>query len=607
MDRFIRSTLLLFVLGVLSSQTGAALTIARVRNVTRSKIIESTKVDLRPGSIYDDITYFESRSGWRPRFAYEFLDVGLGTAEPLYPIYQVGHQGSWLQLLAAGLNQSNRHIDHYSRLTTPEGCLVDSIYMLRNIHEFPHRYQKEKDEGYTQIVIRLEYYTQLRPGAQAGRHRSFPPDPHFDPVAFMHAHLNAGALADFPQDQIWKFEAEVSALRQFSEELNNPSWPRFKTADLRQNSLWYYPNGFAEDYGVNTPHALGDLKNLKTAKDLVVQGSPQLQQAFPLTRLLKAAEFGKLLTFLSGKPTPNFDPHTEPGADTLDIHNVTTNNVYTRGLHREPIRDVMGDVSDPAHYALVGMTIKPFDAAHDVSFPDLEIIPQIRLVYQLMDPRNPGQPFEQLYLHLNYDVVDRLAAANARNAQHAYFLRRVDDLAACKQSAPDNYGGELVNFINEFTQRGVEEAGFSSSLTGLWIFGFLSTSYDVSRELRPVRIIREGVDVGYYSSFYDNDLFRAELKKAQGDHQHRLQQILDDQLLTTYRDPKRMDVHAFGFNRMTCAQCHQTSGRDEIQFSLNDGIDRRFKAFARPSEFIFHEADRQLQLGATLAPEILKH
>jgi hypothetical protein len=68
-----------------------------------------------------------------------------------------------------------------------------------------------------------------------------------------------------------------------------------------------------------------------------------------------------------------------------------------------------------------------------------------------------------------------------------------------------------------------------------------------------------------------------------------------------------MDAHAFGFNRMTCAQCHQTSGRDEVQYSLNDGIDRRFKAFARPSEFIFHEADRELQIGAALAPEILKH
>lgn len=105
--------------------------------------------------------------------------------------------------------------------------------------KFPHRYQKEKDEGYTQIVIRLEYYTQLWPGAEAGRHRSFPPDPHFDPVAFMRAHLNAGSLADFPQDQIWKFEVEVSALRQLSEELDNPSWPRFKAANLKHNSLWY--------------------------------------------------------------------------------------------------------------------------------------------------------------------------------------------------------------------------------------------------------------------------------------------------------------------------------------------------------------------------------
>jgi len=65
--------------------------LAILRHLTRVKIIESNNVTTRPGSIYDNITYFESWFGFpNPKFKYEFIDTGLGVAEPLYPMHQNG-------------------------------------------------------------------------------------------------------------------------------------------------------------------------------------------------------------------------------------------------------------------------------------------------------------------------------------------------------------------------------------------------------------------------------------------------------------------------------------------------------------------------------------
>ncbi len=44
--------------------------ISIVRHLTRVKILESNNVTTRPGSIYDNITYFESILAWRPGFNY---------------------------------------------------------------------------------------------------------------------------------------------------------------------------------------------------------------------------------------------------------------------------------------------------------------------------------------------------------------------------------------------------------------------------------------------------------------------------------------------------------------------------------------------------------
>ncbi len=110
--------------------------LAIVRHHWQATIVESNHAALRPGSVYDMITYFEQNFGLaRPTFNYRFLDTGLGTADPLYPLYQSGFQAGWNQLLPAFFSRKNRHLDHFSTVRTPEGCQVDAIYLVRHIDE----------------------------------------------------------------------------------------------------------------------------------------------------------------------------------------------------------------------------------------------------------------------------------------------------------------------------------------------------------------------------------------------------------------------------------------------------------------------------------------
>ena len=573
--------------------------LAIVRHLTRVKIIDSNNVSIRPGSIYDNITYFESLGELpRPGFNYEFIDTGLGAADPLYPNYQKGHQGSWLQLIPAFFSDQNRHIDHFTSLPAQEGCFVDSAYLLRSIKEFPKTmYQKEREEGYDLIVIRLEYYTRLRPDAECGRHRTNAPDPKFKPMKFLRAHLKARSLDDFPPTELARFEAKTSAIRHITQEFSKTKWPRFDLGNLNRNSLWYYPDGFKPDYGIDTPRPQYLLDWLQLPRHLVASPTDAVRADLGLERMLSADDFGKLLAFISGKPTPDFDPASEPGHDTLNLADVTPRFIYTSGLEIEPIRDARADVSDPSHFKLVGVTFKPYEMTDDLAFTGERTVPQIRLVYQLMNPRT-GKPTEQFFLHLKYDSVDRLAPAVVREAQHAYFLWRLDRLTKAKETLDPAYDRLLAELVHEFaTARPIEAVSFSSSLTGIWVFGALSRSYNEARTLQPMRIVRDGVDVGYYSSSYDNDLFRAAIAASSGETKVKLQQHMDDITVSYYRDPKRMDPHAIRFNRVTCAQCHQTSGRDGVHMAFNDGLDSRFKDPIRGSEYLYHEADRQLLLG----------
>ena len=189
--------------------------------------------------------------------------------------------------------------------------------------------------------------------------------------------------------------------------------------------MWFYPDGFKPDYGIDTPRKQSGLEFLTQAKHLFYAADPYLQAQFPLKALLQTEDFTKVMNALQGRPTPTFDPASEAGEDTLDItQQVTPKNFYTSGTKVEPILDVLGDVSDRDHYKLVSVVLRPGEPEEDVHFSEAQDIPQIRLVYQLMSPRFPDRPYEQLFLHLNFDAVDRLLPEPQRREASAAFLRK---------------------------------------------------------------------------------------------------------------------------------------------------------------------------------------
>jgi hypothetical protein len=570
-----------------------------VQSRSRTKILESNNVTLRPGSVYDTASYYEVLLNLpQPGFNYEFLDAGLGAAEPVYPMHENGHQGGYARLISSSFGKDWIHVDSLASVNTIEGCHVDSAYLSRSMHEYPAtQFKKERDEGYEMMVLRLDYYTRLRPDAACGRHFANDPDPNFDPVKFVEKYQNAKYLSDFPQKELARFEAKSGVLTQARQEIH-PLEARFDLNKLAENSLWYYPNGHAFDFGISQARPQNGLTDFKLPRHMVVEATRETQTAYPLSALLKADQFGKLLDFWSGRPTADFDPATEPGHDTLSLADVTPVNVYTSGLHLENIKDVASDVSDPGHFRLVAMSIKPYERQDDNAWDGLRVVPQIRFVYQLMNPRAPDRPLEQLYLHLKWDVVDRLASPDIQKAQHRQFLSRVDELTRARETLAENREELLQKFIADFTSaRPVEQVAFSSSLTGTWIFGVLSRDHNQARELLPIRIIRNGIDVGYYSSVFDNDIFREAAAKATGERKKELQGLLDDITVGSYRDPKRQNANAIDFNRVTCAQCHQTSGRDGVHFAFNDELNDKIKSKVYVTEFFFRDADEQLKSG----------
>jgi hypothetical protein len=582
---------------------------AAVYSLTRVRILDSNNVTLRPGSVYDTATFFESLLDLpRPGFNYEFLDAGLGAAEPVYPMFEKGNQGSYAQLIPAMFSENNRHIDHFATVEAPEGCRVDSAYLSRSLTEYPATvFKKERDEGYALFVLRFDYYTRLRPDAICGRHRTNDPDPNFDPKKFIESHHNAMYLSDFPKEPLERFEAKSGVLRHLRQTIS-PNWPKFDLTRLSDNSLWYYPEGHSFDYGISKPRPQHGLNDFNLPRHMVIEATPEMQTAFPFVSLLKGDEFQKVLNFWSGRPTADFDAEKEPGHDTLRLSDVTPTNIYTSGLYIETIKDVVSDVSDPRNFKLVAMSIKPYEQQDDITWEGLRVVPQIHFVYQLMDPRQPDHPFEQLYLHLKWDVVDRLADRDAQRKQHLQFLTRVDELTHAREAQAPEYPELVRKFIADVTSaRPIEQVAFSSSLSGIWIFGALTRDQNQARDLLPMRIIRDGVDVGYYSSVHDTDVFLAEAEKATGERKKELQQHLDDLTVSIYRDPKRQNAEAINFNRVTCAQCHQTSARDGVHFSFNDELNGKIKSKVYVTAFFFHEAEEQLKKGTTYWSEAAAH
>jgi hypothetical protein len=453
-------------------------------------------------------------------------------------------------------------------------------------------FKKEREEGYTRIVVRLEHYTKLRSDAQCGRHIAHDPDPNFDPMDFMWKHRHAMTFADFPQDQLWRFEAKLSANFPMIEQRGYERTP-FDLRDLQRNSLWYYPEGHAFDYGIDTARPQTDLQAFKLPRHTVVQADAKLQADYPLKQLLKPDEFGKVLAYLNGEPFPGYDASKEPGNDVLRLSDVTGTNAYTSGLKLERIKNVAADVSNMDHFRLVGLTLKPQEPHLDKDWTGERIVPQIRFVFQMINPRDPAHVYENLFLHLKWDTADRLADDKTRAEQQAYFLKRVDEVTKAREGG--NGDAAVRDLIREFTKlRPVHSISFSSTLTGTWIFGNIERD-NKTQELKALKTVRQGIDYGYYSSVFDTDQLRSEIEKSEGERKAQLQKTLDALTVTTFRDPKRQDVSALRFNTVSCAQCHQMSGRDGVHMSINDGINDKIKTPAIVSEYYFHEADAQLK------------
>ncbi len=586
--------------GTASRQPGNSFALSIVRHRWQVKIAESNHVAIRPGSVYDIVTYFEQNFGFpRPRFNYLFLDTGLGTADPIYPVFQMGRQAGWHQLLRAMWSDKNRHLDHQSELSIPDGCLLKSSYWVRHIDEFPDQFAAERAAGYTLVDISFNYYIKQEPDAQCGRHRAHDPDPSFRPMEYISQFADGfRSFDDIPAEMLARYEAKIGLLKLVSEEFSRTKWPRFRDVyRYENNSLWYYPRGFEVDYGINTLRPQAGLNHLKRARHMVIPARPKLQRKFPLISLMQAEEFDHYLRFINGEPVPDFDPAAEPGDDVLKLSDVSDKNFYTSGLDVIKIKDVVADVSDPGRYTLVSVIIRPYQSETDIRFEGPRIIPQLRFVYQLTESGPGGRPLEQLYLHLNFDAVDRLAPQPVRDKQHLAFLKAADTVTHAGESESPTQHAVLTQFLQRYTQRPVQQVAFSSSLSGIWVFGALSRSHTRARELEAVRIVREGVDVGYYSTVYDNNLFRDAIARSTGARKARLTAHLDELTPKSYRDPRRSDAHTITFERMTCAQCHQMAARDGVHVAFNDGLDRRFQWPVRATEFVYREMDRQLELG----------
>ncbi|MGE3263300.1 MAG: hypothetical protein AB7K68_16085 [Bacteriovoracia bacterium] len=568
-----------------------------VRHRWQEKITESNHAALRPGSIYDINTYFEENFGFsRPQFNYFFYDTGLGAADPIYPVYQSGYQRSWAQLIKSGVSGENRHIDHASIGATPEGCEVKSTYWVRHINEFPDMYAEERAAGYTLVDISFDYYVKTRPDAQCGKHfaheaSDFDAFKEIDPYAD-----SFRTFADIPPALLEKYEAKVGILKLVTEEFSRTKWPRYGDVySLRENSMWFYPDGFLPDYGISEPRPQPGLEFLNKPRQLVFDATPATAKEFPLTNLMGSEGWEKFLGFLNGKPTPDFNEASEPGNDTLKLSDVTTKNLYTSGLDIFPITNVAADVSDPARYKLVSILSRPYEPETDIHFSGEEKTPQVRFIFQLMDPAGK-HAYEQLYIHLMFDAVDRLAKPEQRQEQLRYFLTRLDKLTEVREKeSAANAEAATIAFVREFTQRPVQTIAFSSSLTGIWVFGTLTRSYNEARRLEPMRVVRAGIDLGFYSTAYDTVLFREEIKRSKGKRKAELEQILKDLTPEFYRDPRRHDANTLTFHRVSCAQCHQMAGRDGVHITLNDNLDRRITTPYRATEFMFRELDRQLK------------
>ena len=301
MKKIVGVLLVCLISAVFAFADGYPLSIVRHR--WQEIITESNHAALRPGSVYDILTHFEQNFGrTRPEFKYLFFDTGLGAADPIYPVFQVGHQQSWSQLITAGMSEQNRHIDHFSTGDTPEGCRIQSVYWVRHIDEFPDMYAGLRADGYTLIDISFDYYVKLRPDAQCGKHDAHELSENFDPFKAIYGYAEAfKTFTDIPPELLAKYEAKVGVLKLITQDFKTrqDDWASYdQSYSLRDNSMWFYPDGFAPDHGIDTPRPQSGLRFLTQPKHLFYAAEPALERQFPLATTLGEEGFSRLLKFL---------------------------------------------------------------------------------------------------------------------------------------------------------------------------------------------------------------------------------------------------------------------------------------------------------------------
>ena len=581
----------LFAAGL--SANANAIPVSIVSHQWVSKIVDSrNNVTIRPGSVYEINTYFEEIiDGTKPKFKYIFRDTGLGAADPIYPIFQQGHQESWLQLIPAMWSDNKRHIDHYSKVETPEGCIVHSAYWVRHIDQFSGQWHTEREQGYTLVDIGFDYYESPTPEILCGKHKAHPiVNPEQNPITLLKQYSEDFSSYDsIPEELLSKLETKIALLKLIDEEFSQDKWPRYDDVySLADNSMWYYTGDIDQYYGQNKAIPQPILNNAKKPSDFYIEADTFLQNEITLSSLISEFDFEKFIQHLNGQPSPFYKQNLEPGDDHFSISQINDSNIYTNGLQMWPIDNINTTIMNPDNYKLVSIIVRPYEKT-EVFQNRYTIIPEMRFVFQLQDPET-NQFTEQLFIHLMFDGVNRTLKDNQLKQQHKQFLIDYDQSLASPETIRD--------FVNKYKQSSVNTINYSSSLTGIWVFGSLTRDNHHSKQLTSNKIIRHGVDVGYYSTVWDLSLIRDTIKKTSSPKQKKLlSQSLSNLTTTRYRDPKRHDVEKITFQNTTCAGCHQMGGRDGVHIAMNDNIDPRFQSKTRASEFMIKELARQLEFG----------
>ena len=127
----------------------------------------------------------------------------------------------------------------------------------------PDQYKDLRAQGYTLVDISFDYYSKLRPDAQCGKHTAHEADASFDPFKAIYPYATTfKTLADIPPKLLAKYEAKVGVLKLVTQDFEKSTdhWTTYaQSYSLHDNSMWFYPDGFKPDYGVNTPRTQSGL------------------------------------------------------------------------------------------------------------------------------------------------------------------------------------------------------------------------------------------------------------------------------------------------------------------------------------------------------------